>query len=565
MPTIDCPKQDLHTLIGRTFTLEELETWMLLAKGELKGYESETDELKIELQDTNRPDLWCTEGLARQIRTKLEEGLRPYSFFKPAKKTLDQIEVGHGLPVIRPYVGGFKATGYTLSEQGLTQLIQTQEKLADIFGRKRKTVSIGIYRLDPIQFPVTYTLADPDTARFTPLGFDEPMTLTEILECHPKGMEYKSTLIGQDGKQHCPLLTDAKGTVLSFPPIINSREIGEVQVGDKNLFVEVTGTDLRMVLHAINILATNFADREARIEPVEVIYPTPTEFGESIQVPYDCGLELEVPQESINAVLGESLTMNEGKQALIEYGYQVKSRGKILSVKQPPYRDDLMHPVDAIEDIAISNGYNTFPTELPSEFTVGGLSQIEMISDKVRELMVGFGFQETLSNILASQEDLVVRMNLQDTDIVEVDNVMSLTYSCVRQWIIPSLLRVEAASSHSFYPHRLFEAGEIVQPDPDAESGTRTLNTLSALLAHPSANFSEMHSYIDLLFYTLGLSYKVDPTTHPSFIEGRVGKLTIDGKACGLLGELHPQVLDNWQITMPCTVFELSLDTLLVG
>ncbi len=565
MPTIDFIKKDLDTLIGQVFTLEELEEWMLLAKGELKGYAAETDELKIELQDTNRPDLWCIEGIARQIRTKLQKGLRPYSFFKPAKKILDQIEVGPGLHVIRPHVSGFKATGYTLTASGLAQLIQTQEKLADIFGRKRKTVSIGIYRLDPIQFPITYALSDPDTARFTPLGFDEPMTLTEILKCHPKGMEYASTLIGQDSKQHYPLLTDAKGTVLSFPPIINSREIGEVRVGDKNLFIEVTGTDLRMVLHAINILATNFADREAKIEPIEVTYPTPTEFGKSIQVPYDCGSELEVPQETINAILGDSLTIHEGKQALLEYGYQVKSREKILSVKQPPYRGDLMHAVDAIEDIAISNGYNTFPTALPSEFTVGSLSQIEMISDKVRELMLGFGFQEVLSNILCSQEDLVVRMNLPDTDIIEVDNVMSLTYSCVRQWIIPSLLRVEAASSHSFYPHRLFEAGEIVQPNSDTESGTHTLNALSALLAHPSANFSEMHSYVDLLFYTLGLSYNLNPTTHPSFIKGRVGQLTIHGKPYGLLGELHPQVLDNWQIAMPCTVFELTLDTLKAG
>ncbi|MBQ27180.1 MAG: phenylalanine--tRNA ligase subunit beta [Nitrospiraceae bacterium] len=562
MPTIDFPKQDLETLIGHTFTLEELDKWILLAKGEIKDYEPATDTLKIELQDTNRPDLWCTEGIARQIRTKLDEKLLPYSFFKPAKKTLDQIKVGHGLHVIRQYIGGFKATGYTLSDRGLAQLIQTQEKLADIFGRKRKSVSIGIYRLDPIQFPVTYTIADPDTVRFTPLGFDEPMTLTEILECHPKGIEYKSTLIGQDGKQHCPLLTDANGTILSFPPIINSREIGEVQVGDKNLFVEVTGTDLRMVLHAINILAANFADRKAKIDSIEVLYPAPTEFGKSIHVPYDCGSEIEVPQEIINATLGNSLTLNEGKQALIEYGYQVKSHVKTLYVKQPPYRDDLMHPVDAIEDIAISTGYNAFSTALPSEFTVGSLSQSEIISDKVRELMIGFGFQEILSNILSSQEDLAIRMNLPTTDIIEVDNVMSLTYSCVRQWIIPSLLRVEAASSHSFYPHCLFEAGEIVQPDPNTESGTRTLNAIGALLAHPNANFSEIHSYVDLLFYTLGLSYKVKPTTHPSFIDGRVGQLTLNQEPCGLLGELHPQVLDNWQITMPCTIFELRLDAL---
>ena len=71
-----------------------------------------------------------------------------------------------------------------------------------------------------------------------------------------------------------------------------------------------------------------------------------------------------------------------------------------------------------------------------------------------------------------------------------------------------------------------------------------------------------MHSYVDQLFYTLGLIYKIEPTSHESFIEGRVGNLVIGEKTCGLLGELHPQVLSNWQITMPCTVFELILDVL---
>ena len=74
-----------------------------------------------------------------------------------------------------------------------------------------------------------------------------------------------------------------------------------------------------------------------------------------------------------------------------------------------------------------------------------------------------------------------------------------------------------------------------------------------------------MRSYVDLLFYTLGLSYTVEPITHPSFMDGRVGQLTVHGKPCGLLGELHPQVLDNWQIAMPCAVFELTLDKLTIG
>ena len=87
---------------------------------------------------------------------------------------------------------------------------------------------------------------------------------------HPKGLEYGHILAGHDA---CPLLRDAKQQVLSFPPIINSREIGEVRPGDDELFVEVTGTDLPMVVLTLNIFAANLADRGATIEPIEVVYP----------------------------------------------------------------------------------------------------------------------------------------------------------------------------------------------------------------------------------------------------------------------------------------------------
>jgi phenylalanyl-tRNA synthetase beta chain len=52
----------------------------------------------------------------------------------------------------------------------------------------------------------------------------------------------------------------------------------------------------------------------------------------------------------------------------------------------------------------------------------------------------------------------------------------------------------------------------------------------------------------------------LEPTSHPSFIEGRVGKILTGGRDLGLIGELHPRVLANWQIAMPCAVFELVLD-----
>jgi phenylalanyl-tRNA synthetase beta chain len=569
MPTISVNRKDLDKLLGRRATDKELETWLSLVKGEVKDYDSASGELRIELQDSNRPDLWCVEGIARQIRCKLEGRPKPYPYLKAARGRRDQVLVEKGLEGVRPFIGACKARRYKVTEEGLAQLIQTQEKLADIFGRKRRTISIGLYRLPPIKFPVVYALVHPDQATFRPLGFDDAMSLREILEIHPKGQEYGAILTGQ---QRFPLLRDANGAVLSFPPIINSRDLGEVRAGDEDLFIEVTGTDLRMVMLTVNIFAANLHDRGAVIEPVDVLYPHKTEMGRTVRMPQAFIRPRVIKQTEIAKALGDALPVKEIRASLISYGYAAIGGARSLTVTPPSYRNDLMHSVDIIEDVAISRGYNTFGPIMPSAFTVGGLSRIEQLSDKVRELMLGFGFQEIISNILSSREDLVAKMRLSAghpaARCIEIDNVMSQSIECLRQWILPSLLRVETASSRSFYPHRLFEVGEVTLPDPDTETGVRTEIRLSALLAHAGASFSETHSYLALLCYYLNKpADHLTPIEHPSFIEGRVARIELAGSggtsSVGLIGELHPEALERWQISMPCSMFELALDPLL--
>jgi phenylalanyl-tRNA synthetase beta chain len=564
MPTISINLKDVAQLLGRPrLTPDQLSAWLPLVKGEIKEQEGEGGELRIELQDSNRPDLWSSEGIARQIQAKLTGGAPAYPFFKSTLKPKRRIAVSPGLERVRPFIGGCAAVGYRVTDEGLAQLIQVQEKLSDIFGRKRRSVSIGLYRLPAIVFPVTYALVKPDDARFTPLGFEEKMTLREILAVHPKGVEYGQILAGQD---LVPLLRDEEGQVLSLPPIINSREIGEVQVGDRELFVEVTGTDLPMVLLTLNILAVNLADRGASVDPVEVSYPYATAFGKTVRSPLDFGKPHAIPLNTIEAALGQTMEASQIKEALVSYGYEVSGSRDKLSVKLPPYRNDLMHAVDVVEDVAISRGYGEFAPEMPSQFTVGSLSRLESLSDRVRDLLVGQGFQEIISNIMASRQELIDRMRLAGTawgQVVEVDNAMSQTFSCLRQWIVPSLLRVEAASTRTFYPHRLFEVGEISVPDPDSETGSRTALACGALIAHASANFSEVHSCLDLLLFYLNHPYSLEPVDHPSFLRGRGGRILSEGRPIGLIGELHPEVLEHWQVTMPTVVFELELDALI--
>src|SRR5680860_275144 len=468
MPTISIFQKDFCRLVGRTASMSDIEQWMPYVKGEVKDVSQDTGEVRVELQDTNRPDLWCVEGIARQIRSVLNKGMPPYAFFSDKKGAKRRIQVAQGMETVRPYVAACVSLGYAMTAEGLDQCIQTQEKLADAFGRKRETVSIGLYRYSSISFPVTYGLVKPDEIRFTPLGFEEKMTPHEILTVHPKGLEYGSILAGCD---RLPLLWDSDGQVLSFPPIINSRELGEVQLGDTDLFVEVTGTDLSMVVLALNIFACNLADRGATIESVDITYPYETEFGTTVKTPLDMNQSQRISLEAIEQALGMPLGLEAIQEALASYGYQVKATRQSVSVALPPFRNDLMHVMDVAEDVAITRGYDSFSPIMPQTFTVGSLSVEEQTSDRIRDLLVGFGFQEIFSNIMASHQELVDRMRIAETEyaqLVEVDNVMSQTYACLRPSILPCLHRVEAQSPRAFYPHLLFEVGETAQLDLEA-------------------------------------------------------------------------------------------------
>ena len=559
MPTIDIKKKDLDTLIGKKLSVEALEKKLMLAKAELKEYNAETDELKVELSDSNRPDLWSAEGLARQIRIALSGKPETYPFFKHGRKATREIRVSKAMKGVRPYIAACTASGMRMNEDVLAQMIQSQDKLSEIFGRKRSTVSIGIYELDKIAFPVDYRLAEPSLVSFMPLGMDRKLTLAEILDQHPKGIAYGGIVKPFPAY---PVLTDNQGRALSFPPIINSAELGEVKSTTRNVLIEVTGTELRMTALTLNILAANFYDRGADIEPVLVTYPYATELGRRVAFPYDTSNKMTAPLAQFSAGLGEDVSQADVQKYLSAYGHRVTAARGAVTVFVPPYRDDIMHPMDLVEDYAISRGYDSFEPIMPRQSTVGSLSRLELLSDTVRGHMVGSGFQEIMSNILCSREELDYAMPAGEK-LVEVDNVMSLAYSALRNRVIPSLLNVEAASSKAFYPHRIFEVGEVAVFDEKENMGSRTDLNLGAIISHPGANFSEMHSTLDILLYYLGLEYTLDPAEHPLFIHGRCGRVIANGADLGFIGEVRPEALERTRITMPCAAFEINLDRVL--
>ena len=96
--------------------------------------------------------------------------------------------------------------------------------------------------------------------------------------------------------------------------------------------------------------------------------------------------------------------------------------------------------------------------------------------------------------------------------------------------------------------------------DAKENMGSRTDLNLGAVISHPGANFSEMHSILDILLYYLGLDYRLEPAEHPLFIPGRCGTVAAGGVELGFIGEVRPEALEIKQITMPCAAFEINLD-----
>ncbi|MBI4441538.1 phenylalanine--tRNA ligase subunit beta [Candidatus Woesearchaeota archaeon] len=543
MPTIQCSFQDLKQLYGEKISPDELKDWLRAAKAEIERHEG--DILTIALGDTNQPYLWSAEGIARFLRhyCGLEKGIPSLK----KGKSKNTITVDPKLAGIRPYIAAFTATGKPLTDYLLRQLIQLQEKIAEGFGRKRQKLAIGIYPAHKITFPLTYHAADPEKTAFVPLDGTEKENLRRILAYHPKGKDYSWIL--KDAKEY-PVLEDAKKNILSFPPVINSQETGRVEIGDKHLFFEATGTDHAAVQLAATIFAYALADRGFSITEVTVTYKNKAE-----ETPVLKEEQLTISADQVSHLLGLHFKKQEIKQLLERAQYDVTGE----KVTVAPYRGDVLHAVDVIEDIGIMYGYDKIEPMPLTTYTIGAMPQKARFINGIRELLVGAGYQEVLSPILTSNELLRDHMNLTENNAVEIDNVVSQAYSAVRTWILPILLDMLARNKHADYPQRVFEQGLVSVRNGNAITDEEHV---AVLAVHHAAAYTEMRQLLEHLMSTMGITYTIESCEHASFIPGRVGCVIVLGKKIGYLGEVHPVVLEKLELEYPAVGMELNLSGL---
>ncbi len=584
MPVVDVDPDELRELTGH----EEKDDEEL--KDDLFGlgleFEGETDDGMFQFEFApDRLDRLSVEGVARSLRYHYGDARGVY-----VPNTNDPewtIEVDESVPDERPFVTGAVVRGVDLDEAALESLIQLQEKLHATMGRGRAKGAIGIHDLAmvkgaPLQEgaepSISYRGVDPDGVSFVPLDANDELTPNEVLDDHATGQTYADLVEELD---RYPAIYDELG-LFSFPPVINGKRT-EVTTGSRELLVELTGTDQWTIDRMCSIICYALSARGATIEEVEVNYTdgatAPSEYGAELVRPNLDTDEKSVTHDRIETLLGVDFEPEEivdcFERAGLDATYTL-DEDVTYEVEIPPYRVDVLHPLDLVDDVGRAYGFDELTPRYPDAGTVGGRHERTRLEDAVRTSLVGLGFEDLLNFHMTSAEQNYDRLRVEPGtggvavedgvfgggDPVQITEPYSEAYTQLRTWALPSLLQLLEGNTHNAYPQDVSEIGFVAEHDPTANTSVAESRHVAGALARRDASYEAAKGRLQAVCDGFDRTLETPPTDHPTFIDGRVADVVIDGNRVGVIGEVHPAVLVDHDLEVPVAAFEFALDAL---
>ncbi|MGC8931868.1 MAG: phenylalanine--tRNA ligase subunit beta [Candidatus Methanodesulfokora sp.] len=547
MPIIEVDREYLYSLLGMRLNRDELAEILEDTKVNIEGFSDEGVELEI---TSDRLDLLSAEGIARMIKGLIgrEIGIPKY----PIEHRKEELLVDESVKKVRPFAVGAVLLDVKLNDKTIKSIIQCQEKIHETIGRKRRRVAIGIHDLDAVKPPFKYVARPMEKVKFIPLGESREMTAKEILEETEKGREYGYLIRNEENL--VPLIEDSMDRVMSMPPVINA-ELTRLKKETRNLFIDVTGTDEKSIRTALSILVHSIAETGARIGVITV-----RDSGREIKQPDVEPRRMRVSIEYIRRMLGEEIKREDVINLLRKGRLDAELAGEDeINVMIPPYRTDFLHPADVAEEVIVLYGLNKLKPQLPRNvMTVGSIHPCEKISRKLRILMVGLGYQEVMNYMLSNKESLFKSIGRAETEVVEIGNPVSSSYTVLRDSLIPGLLHFLSRNVHSPYPQKIFEIGDVVLVDRSNPYRTKSERRLAAAYSDDSVGFEDIQSHLFAVLRSMRIDFKLREANNSIFIEGRCAEIVAE-KVIGIIGEVNPEVLLKLGISSPTAMFEVKI------
>lgn len=522
--------------------IAELEEVFMNLKCELEI----SDKVKVEIKDFYRPDLYSIAGIVREIKGFLgiETGIPKFKI----NHGNYEIYVDKELENIRPYIVSAVIENINLDDDILSDLIQFQEKVTQSFGRNRKKIAIGIHNKDLIKFPVYYKAVKPNEIKFIPLKSNKEMNLIQILDETETGKKYRHLVEKFD---KFPILVDSRGKVISFPPIINSNDIGNVTPKTKSIFLDITGDDLEILLLTLNFFVLNILEYGGELYSVKIIYPDFEIITPKLEI-----IRKTFDLNKVKGIVGEIDEKN-----IIELLKRARMNAYIennkLIVEYLNYRKDIISEQDIAEEILMRYGYNKIKPTMNFSYTKGKLSKRRKLINYVRELFVSLGAIEIYTPTLTSK-DINDLIDFKGKSI-ELLNYVSTNYNSIRKSLLSSFLQLLSSSLELEFPAKIFEIGRIAYLD---DSKVIEEDRVLYIYSDYSINFNNAKSVLERIFHELNVNYDISESNYKFLIEGRQGNILFKDKIVGWIGEINPFILEKLNIKYPLVGFEIGLDIL---
>lgn len=278
-------------------------------------------------------------------------------------------------------------------------------------------------------------------------------------------------------------------------------------------------------------------------------------------------------------LLGVEVPKEEAVNILNSLQFKVRESGDELLVTVPTHRVDVTLEVDLIEEIARMHGYDRAPDTLPyGQSTQGSKTREQFLNAGIRNSLAGYGLYEVMTYSFTHPR-VSDQMNLPEDstlrNMVKLQNPLSEEHSVMRTMMLPGLLEALARNySRRVQNGAIFEIGRVFYPREEGflpeERQVLAAAAMGGTLAGWNAparefDFYHLKGVLENLFdYLRTGPVNFQPEQeNPSFHPGRSAWLETGGIRLGVIGELHPDVIEQFGLPDRVVAFELDLDQLL--
>ena len=267
---------------------------------------------------------------------------------------------------------------------------------------------------------------------------------------------------------------------------------------------------------------------------------------EPVRVPFDA--------DAINALLGTDILEADMLGYFEKIGLEYDADAK--EVIAPTFRHDLFRLADLAEEVARFYGYDNIPTTLPSgEATTGKLSFKNRVEDVAKDIAEFCGFSQGMTYSFESPK-VFDKLLLDEDDVlrqaIPIMNPLGEDYSIMRTISLNGMLTSLATNYNRRNKNvRLYEMGNIYLPKSLPLTELPDERMQFTLGMYGEGDFFSMKGIVEEFFEKVGLHKKetYDPNAGKNFLHpGRQANIIYEGRVVGYLGEVHPQVADNYGI-----------------